>query len=75
MFDLDGTLHDRASGLRKYASDQFRRLGVVQAAHNRYVQRFVELDGGGLVWKDRVYEVLCGEFELRENPTVADLVR
>lgn len=64
LFDLDGTLHDRERGIAAFASDQFSRLGKNRAELTQYVSRFVQLDAGGRVWKDRVYSQLVREFEL-----------
>lgn len=74
IFDLDGTLHDRAAGLIRFAEDQFDRLGLNAVQRSGYVKRFQELDANGMVWKDKVYSVLVDEFELRNDISVDDLV-
>jgi len=74
LFDLDGTLHDRARGLIDFASNQFSRLGVEPCYRQKYVSRFVDLDANGMVWKDEVYRVLSKEFELAGKPSVEELV-
>ncbi len=74
LFDLDNTLHDRDLGLSSFVSWQFfaRGLGDRAASHSQWLQRFVDLDNGGKVWKDVVYSQLCQEFELSPDP--ADLL-
>ena len=74
LFDLDGTLHDRRRGIIDFASNQFFRLGVEPHYHQKYVDRFVELDANGMVWKDEVYRSLSKEFDLVGKPSVEDLV-
>ena len=74
LFDLDGTLHDRAQGILGFASNQYSRLGTDQTQCERYVSRFIELDANGMVWKDQVYQILSDEFELTDKPSVAALV-
>ena len=64
IFDLDGTIHDRAQDIRAFANNQFNRLGAKPSLASKYNQRFVELDANGMVWKDKVYEVLSKEFAL-----------
>lgn len=74
LFDLDQTLHDRVASLPRFARDQYVRLSGDPAQADEFVARFVALDAGGQVWKDRVYERLVAEFPLPGNPTVAELV-
>lgn len=74
LFDLDGTLHDRAAGLRGFAEDQAVRLKIPAADRDGFVQRFMALDAGGSVWKDHVYTVLRGEFGTSRWPPVDALV-
>lgn len=74
LFDLDGTLHDRASGLVAFARDQFTRIGSELDQLDRFVSRFLALDANGKVWKTEVYSELIKEFELKGNPTVDVLV-
>jgi putative hydrolase of the HAD superfamily len=74
IFDLDGTIHDRALGIHAFAADQFNRLGEPATDGPSYIQRFVELDNNGMVWKDKVYEVLCDEYRLIGNPSISALV-
>jgi putative hydrolase of the HAD superfamily len=74
LFDLDGTLHDRASGLVAFARDQFTRLGNDRDQLERFVSRFIALDANGKVWKSEVYSQLIKEFELQGSPAVEALV-
>jgi putative hydrolase of the HAD superfamily len=74
IFDLDGTIHDRAQGIQAFASNQFNRLGTNPSLASKYTQRFVELDANGMVWKDKVYEVISKEFVLVGNPSIENLV-
>jgi putative hydrolase of the HAD superfamily len=73
LFDLDGTLHDRASGIAAFAADQFLRLGQRIAQLPLYVARFIELDANGKVWKDQVYSKLINEFDLIGRPSAEQL--
>ena len=68
------TLHDRATGVVRFVGAQFDRLGVRAEDRPNFIQRFVELDANGRVWKDKVYEVLVDEFELRGTPSAETLV-
>ena len=74
IFDLDGTIHDRAQGIRAFASNQYNRLGINPSLASKYTHRFIELDANGMVWKDKVYEVLTKEFDLVGNPPIESLV-
>ena len=74
LFDLDQTLHDRVASLPRFARDQYARLGAEPTRADEFVARFVALDAGGKVWKDRVYEQLVAEFPLPGSPAVAKLV-
>jgi putative hydrolase of the HAD superfamily len=74
IFDLDGTIHDRSTGIQRFATDQFSRLGKSTTDASTYTQRFVELDNNGMVWKDKVYEVLREEYNLIGNPSIETLV-
>jgi putative hydrolase of the HAD superfamily len=68
LFDLDGTLLDRDSSLRKFIDDQYERLkgklGLI--SKDKYINRFIELDCKGYVWKDKVYQQLIVELNLTE---------
>ncbi|MFD0912479.1 HAD family hydrolase [Methylophilus luteus] len=74
LFDLDGTLHDRASGLAAFARDQFRRLGSDLDQLDKFTSRFLELDASGKVWKTEVYAQLSKEFEFKRELGGDDLV-
>ncbi|TYS57761.1 HAD-IA family hydrolase [Sutcliffiella horikoshii] len=64
IFDLDGTLLDRDVSLKKFVEDQYERYNQAFAHihKNTYIDRFIELDGRGYVWKDKVYRQLIDEF-------------
>ena len=62
LFDLDGTLHDRASSLAHFSLEQHKRLKLARVVSSDiWVNRFLELDADGRVWKDKVYQVLTSE--------------
>lgn len=75
LFDLDGTLHDRATGLRLFVADRARHLAVGQESREQFARRFLELDAKGSVWKDRVYDQLRQEFDSSKWPSTEDLVK
>ncbi|MEA3319392.1 MAG: HAD family hydrolase [Bacillota bacterium] len=64
IFDLDGTLLNRDVSLEKFVDDQYERCKqAFRHIHkNAYVDRFIELDARGYVWKDKVYQQLIAEF-------------
>ena len=66
IFDLDGTLLDRNSSLYQFVVDQYER--IIKRARDidkeSYVNRYIELDNRGYVWKDKVYQQLIKEFDL-----------
>ncbi|TYS70419.1 HAD family hydrolase [Sutcliffiella horikoshii] len=64
IFDLDGTLLNRDVSLKKFVDDQYERCKqAFRHIHkNTYIERFLELDARGYVWKDRVYQQLVAEF-------------
>ncbi|MDV2682907.1 HAD family hydrolase [Alkalihalophilus lindianensis] len=64
LFDLDGTLLDRDSSVKKFIHDQYDRLHlhVGHIPKDEYVARFIELDQRGYVWKDKVYQQLIKEY-------------
>lgn len=66
LFDLDGTLFDRATTLDAFVRDQHLRLRASLGAVplEAYVARFVELDARGHVRKELVYEQLAAAFGL-----------
>ena len=64
FFDLDGTLLDRDSSVKQFVEAQYDRLNS-SLSHIRkatYVDKFIELDCRGHVWKDRVYQSLIQAF-------------
>ncbi len=74
LFDLDGTLHNRVTGLGSFATDRAERLGMTREFQAQFARRFLELDANGRVWKDRVYDQLRQEFDSSSWPSTADLV-
>lgn len=66
LFDLDGTLLDRDTSLQLFVDDQYERLRahVSHIPKAQYVERFIELDDHGYVWKDRVYAQLIQQFNI-----------
>lgn len=68
LFDLDGTLLDRDSSLQQFVAAQYRRFSAYFNRINQsdYIERFVQLDCHGHVWKDRVYQTLVAEFEISD---------
>ncbi|MEH7180591.1 HAD family hydrolase [Neobacillus vireti] len=66
LFDLDGTLLDRDSSVKSYINRQYERLNFRHIPRESYVQRFIELDQRGYVWKDKVYQQMVKEFGITE---------
>jgi putative hydrolase of the HAD superfamily len=68
LFDLDGTLLDRDESVKRFIHSQYDRLNRVvgHIPRERYVERFIELDQRGYVWKDKVYQQLVNEFQITE---------
>lgn len=66
LFDLDGTLLDRDESVKRFIDSQYDRLNrfVGHIQRQTYIERFIELDQRGYVWKDRVYQQLIKEFEI-----------
>lgn len=65
IFDLDGTLLDRDASLKQFIEDQYNRLAELQTVDiHTFMNRFVDLDQRGYVWKDKVYQQLVEEFSL-----------
>ncbi|PJO45544.1 HAD family hydrolase [Lysinibacillus xylanilyticus] len=67
IFDLDGTLLDRESSVLSFIEQQYERLkpNLSHILKENYVQRFIELDNHGYVWKDKVYQQLIQEFSIK----------
>ena len=67
IFDLDGTLLDRNSSLQSFVAAQWERLPALEHINQEnYIQRFIELDNRGHVWKDKVYQSLIKEFDITQ---------
>ncbi|MEQ2526750.1 HAD family hydrolase [Robertmurraya yapensis] len=69
-FDLDGTLLDRDVSVRKFIVKQYERLHtfVGHITKEKYVSRFIELDCRGYTRKDKVYQQMIEEFEIKGLP-------
>ncbi|MFS0823331.1 HAD family hydrolase [Bacillus sp. 1P02SD] len=67
IFDLDGTLLDRDESVKKFVSYQYDRLieFLDRIPKETYIKRFIELDRRGYVWKDKVYQQLVHEFNIK----------
>ncbi|ARI75578.1 HAD family hydrolase [Halobacillus mangrovi] len=67
IFDLDGTLLNRDASVNLFIENQYKRLAhrLSHIPKEKYIQRFIELDQRGYVWKDRVYQQLIKEFDLK----------
>jgi putative hydrolase of the HAD superfamily len=67
LFDLDRTLLDRDTSFRNFVVSQYERfasdLGPI--SQEKYVERVVALDNRGLRWKDKVYQGIVQEFDLK----------
>ncbi|MGP4042639.1 HAD family hydrolase [Gracilibacillus sp. D59] len=68
FFDLDGTLLDRETSINIFAENQYHRYykSLRHIDKELYIYRFIELDNGGMVWKDKVYQQLVKEFKLMD---------
>ncbi|OSX89594.1 HAD family hydrolase [Bacillus cereus] len=66
IFDLDGTLLDRDGSLKLFIKDQYTRYfnELKHVPEEQYVNRFIELDNKGYVWKDKVYKQLLQEHSI-----------
>jgi putative hydrolase of the HAD superfamily len=66
IFDLDGTLLDRDASVKQFVSAQYNRLTnhLNHIPRSNYIDRFIELDCHGYVWKDQVYQALVKEFKI-----------
>ncbi len=67
IFDLDGTLLNRDESVMKFIDSQYQRLNkwVNHIPKEEYITRFIELDNHGYVWKDKVYQQLTEEFDIK----------
>ncbi|THE13662.1 HAD family hydrolase [Bacillus timonensis] len=70
IFDLDGTLLDRDESVKKFVSHQYDRLlkFLDHIPKERFIRKFIELDCRGYVWKDKVYQQLVHEFNIKVIP-------
>ncbi|TMU87506.1 HAD family hydrolase [Bacillus sp. BHET2] len=68
IFDLDGTLLNRDASVQQFITNQYERLHkwLNHIPETSYIQRFIELDQRGYVWKDKVYKQLIEEFKITE---------
>lgn len=67
LFDLDGTLLDRDVSVKQFIAAQYDRFGnyLSHISKADYISRFIKLDCHGHVWKDKVYQELVTEFEIK----------
>ncbi|GGJ61449.1 HAD family hydrolase [Deinococcus aquiradiocola] len=66
LFDLDGTLHDRACTVRRWLVGHVGRFGLPDG----YVDRWLALDDLGYRPKREVFPLLVREFSLPHDPEV-----
>ncbi|WP_163582395.1 HAD family hydrolase [Gracilibacillus saliphilus] len=68
LFDLDGTLLDRDSSINIFAKNQYNKYykALQHVDKDLYINRFIELDNRGMVWKDKVYQQLVKEFSITD---------
>jgi putative hydrolase of the HAD superfamily len=70
LFDLDQTLLDRTSSLKAFLNWQVNFFELVAIQQKpKFIQRFIELDNNGSVWKDQVYAQLIQEFQISSYST------
>lgn len=69
LFDLDGTLLDRDASVQSFVADQHQRwaASLGHIPRQDYIDRWVEYDCRGHVWKDNVYQSLVSEFSITES--------
>ncbi len=70
LFDLDGTLLDRDTSVKKFVEDQHTRLSSVLSHIPKkiFAEKFIALEQNGYVWKDKVYQKLADELAVRRMP-------
>jgi putative hydrolase of the HAD superfamily len=70
LFDLDRTLHDRDTSVLEFLKFQHQKLNRLHdtVIPPSYIDRFIELECRGYVWKDKVYTALAEEFSLPLSP-------
>ncbi len=66
FFDLDQTLLDRNASLIAFLKSQHGRL-FPQLNQAAFIQRFIDLDQNGYVWKDIVYQAMVSEFDIHQQ--------
>lgn len=65
LFDLDGTLLNRELSLVNFIRWQVQGMLKSEVINqNKFIERFIELDANGHVWKDKVYSTLIKEFSI-----------
>ena len=65
LFDFDRTIMDRDTAINNFIHNQYERLFQLNGIQkNTFIQRFIELDAKGYVWKDIVYDTLKKEWSL-----------
>ncbi|TVX96290.1 HAD family hydrolase [Cohnella terricola] len=65
LFDLDGTLLDRDKSLVAFLESQYNRIQAFHVVERQtFIQRFIQLDQKGYVWKDKVYQKLIDELKI-----------
>lgn len=66
IFDLDRTLLNRDASLLQFIHYQYdvRQDALSHIPKEVFVEKFVEYDCGGYVWKDEVYKQLIDEFQI-----------
>lgn len=65
LFDLDGTLVNREKSLENFLEAQWTAHSELHKIPcDLYVQKFLELDSNGSVWKDIVYNRIILDFNL-----------
>lgn len=64
LFDLDGTLHDRATTIRGYLAGHVERFGLPDG----YAGRWSELDDLGYLSKTVLFPQIVAEFGLAHDP-------
>lgn len=74
LFDFDETLSDRRGSLIDFLTWQANGMLKSEISDvDAYVQRFIELDNNGALWKDQVYHTLIQEFSIK-HWSVEDLL-
>ena len=67
LFDLDGTILDRASSLRNFIDYQYDKFHSYFNHVDKitFKHKFIEVDHNGYVWKDKVYAELIKNFDIK----------